>query len=167
MPRCHSSAHHGMSILMVVAAALFNELVHAGEIGDVLDWSRWTEVAGLPAPRYNLAVVQFSGAIYALGGEDDATYSDDVFRFDGMNWTQVEDLPYPCSEMAVAVHDGRIYLIGGNTTGSSVLSYDGAAWRLYRNGELLAFIEQKDVDAAKRLIAESVSATIRGSTEIY
>lgn len=129
MPRCHSSAHHGMSILMVVAAALFNELVHAGEIGDVLDWSRWTEVAGLPAPRYNLAVVQFSGAIYALGGEDDATYSDDVFRFDGMNWTQVEDLPYPCSEMAVAVHDGRIYLIGGNTTGSSVLSYDGAAWR--------------------------------------
>ena len=36
-----------------------------------------------------------------------------------------------------------------------------------RNGELLAFIEQKDVDAAKRLIAESVSATIRGSTEIY
>jgi len=36
-----------------------------------------------------------------------------------------------------------------------------------RNGELLAFIEKKDVDAAKRLIAESVSATIKGSTEIY
>ena len=36
-----------------------------------------------------------------------------------------------------------------------------------RNGELLAFIESGDVDAATRLISESVSATIRGSTEIY
>lgn len=36
-----------------------------------------------------------------------------------------------------------------------------------RNGELLAFIEKKDADAAKRLIEESVNATIRGSTEIY
>ena len=36
-----------------------------------------------------------------------------------------------------------------------------------RNVELLGFIEQKDVLSAKQLIAESVSATISGSTEIY
>lgn len=36
-----------------------------------------------------------------------------------------------------------------------------------RNGELLAFIEKKDAEAAKRLIAQSVNATIRGGTEIY
>lgn len=36
-----------------------------------------------------------------------------------------------------------------------------------RNCELLGFIQNKDVEAAKRLIADSVSATISGSTEIY
>ena len=36
-----------------------------------------------------------------------------------------------------------------------------------RNGELLAFIEKKDAEAARRLIAQSVNATIRGGTKIY
>jgi len=36
-----------------------------------------------------------------------------------------------------------------------------------RNMELLRYIEKKDVDAAKRLIAGAVAATISGSTEIY
>ncbi|HRX58682.1 MAG TPA: GntR family transcriptional regulator [Eubacteriales bacterium] len=36
-----------------------------------------------------------------------------------------------------------------------------------RNMELLRYIEEKDVDAAKRLIAGAVAATISGSTEIY
>ena len=36
-----------------------------------------------------------------------------------------------------------------------------------RNCELLEFIEKKDVEAAKRLIEDSVNETISGSTEIY
>ena len=105
-----------------------------GQIGGVVeDWTRWSEVAGLPAPRMYMAAATLNGALYAIGGAD---YNWDpltnVYRYDKTNWTEVAGLPAERGLLVAGVLNNAIYAIGGgNQNGSAQTNayrYNGTNW---------------------------------------
>ena len=101
----------------------------AGEIG-LWDWSRWEQVAALPAPRRNLAVGVLNGAMYSCGGEAYSGAQTNVYRYDGMNWAEVAGLPAARIYPAVGVLNGMLYSVGGFSGGNrtNVYRYNGTSW---------------------------------------
>ncbi len=128
------SKHWKIALAALLALLGASGWARAGEIRDLVDWTRWSEAPGLPVMRYNLGVASFNGGLYALGGADgDDQSRREVYCFNGTNWARATDLPYACADMAAAVHAGRLYIVGGRGTGSSAASFDGAIWRTEPN----------------------------------
>jgi len=103
----------------------------AGEIGGAWeDWTRWQEVAGLPAGRSSSGAGVLNGALYSVGGWN-STSAANVYRFDGTNWTEVAALPSARDSMGVGVLNGALYAVGGvggSSYKTNVYRYDGVNW---------------------------------------
>ncbi|MDP2991395.1 MAG: IPT/TIG domain-containing protein, partial [Kiritimatiellota bacterium] len=99
----------------------------AGQVGDFSN--SWTEVAGLPAARRDLAAGVLSNYLYAFGGYDGSVLSN-MYRYNGTNWTQVAGLPAAREYLGGGVLDGYLYAVGGNNGGykTNVYRYNGTSW---------------------------------------
>ena len=104
----------------------------AGKIGCFVgDWTRWQEVAGLPAARCILAAGVLDGALYAVGGHTGGGGATNVYRCNGANWTEVAGLPAARYGLAAEVVNGALYAVGGAGSGAArtnVYRYNGTNW---------------------------------------
>ncbi|MBU1910719.1 MAG: choice-of-anchor D domain-containing protein, partial [Verrucomicrobia bacterium] len=103
----------------------------AGEIIAIYyDTNQWTEVAGLPEERRDLAAGVLDGALYALGGWDGTTPYTNMWRYDGTTWTEVTGLSTARYGLAAGVLNGSLYAIGGvdSAVRTNVYRYDGTNW---------------------------------------
>lgn len=75
----------------------------------------WKERAPMPTPRGALAVAEFNGKLFAIGGYDGTGNSGAVEVYDptGNTWTTRAFLPTPRDHLATAAVGARIYAIGG------------------------------------------------------
>jgi N-acetylneuraminic acid mutarotase len=79
------------------------------------DKDTWTERTPMPTPRGALAVAEWGGKLYAIGGYDGTTNRAEVEVYDPAtdSWTVQAPLPTPRDHLAVATVGGKIYAIGG------------------------------------------------------
>jgi N-acetylneuraminic acid mutarotase/hydrogenase maturation factor len=94
------------------------------------DWSRWTEVVGLPQGLRYMDAATLDGRIY-LGGGMYTVIVTNVLAFDGTNWAQAAGLPAIRRDVAVSELNGKLYSMGGQTavgTYANVYAYDGTSW---------------------------------------
>ncbi len=99
----------------------------------VIGWrdpdSAWEQAPALPYRVTRVAMVNYSNALYVIGGRLNAfagaTYTN-VCRFDGTNWSYVAGLPAAAMNLGAAVWNGAIYAAGNNAT--AVYRYEGTAW---------------------------------------
>ncbi len=89
--------------------------VTPGPTTGVVPTKEWKERASLLHPRSDLALVAFSGALYAIGGKDAGGASKAVERFDpdGNTWSALKDKPTAVAGASAAVIGGHIYVPGG------------------------------------------------------
>ncbi len=75
----------------------------------------WSEIPSMPTARGALAVVEYGGKIYAIGGFDGVTNSPAVEVFDPASntWSRRAPLPTPRDHHTAAVSRSRIFVIGG------------------------------------------------------
>ena len=78
---------------------------------------RWHQLASLPTPRFNLALVAIENQLYAIGGESDQGISGNLERFDVQSntWSELASKPIPVTDALAAVINGLIYVPGGRT----------------------------------------------------
>ena len=108
------------------------------------DKNAWTERAPMPTPRGALAVAEFSGRFYAIGGYDGSGNKAAVEVYDPAadTWTAGAPLPTPRDHLAAATVGGNIYAIGGRVNQSYarnlsiVEAYDPAADRWTKVADL-------------------------------
>lgn len=108
------------------------------------DKNAWTERAPMPTPRGALAVAEFSGKFYAIGGYDGSGNKAAVEVYDPAadTWTARSPLPTPRDHLAAATAGGNIYAIGGRVNQSYarnlsiVEAYDPAADRWTKVADL-------------------------------
>ena len=76
---------------------------------------RWQQLAPMPQPRRDMAVVAYDGNIYTAGGEGPDGVSGDVFRYllEEDRWEALSGKPTPVTEVQAALIGERIYLPGG------------------------------------------------------
>lgn len=91
--------------------------------------SGWTDLAPLPSPRQENAVVALAGEIYVIGGFDaQAGVLASVEAYDPSNnaWRDVAPLPEPRHHVHAAVVNDKLYVLGG----LKALSFtaDGDSW---------------------------------------
>ena len=104
----------------------------------------WVERAQMPTPRGALAVVEFEGKLFAIGGYDGNGNSAAVEVYDPANnsWSTRSPLPTPRDHLAVAAVGQKIYAIGGRLNrdyGRNLAvteSYDPASDRWARVADL-------------------------------
>jgi N-acetylneuraminic acid mutarotase len=105
----------------------------AGVIGGEPDWSRWADVAGLPASRFNMGLAELSNRLYAVGGSDiSGTGTTNVYCYDGSNWTEVPGLPSRRWGLIAGVVNDSLYVAGGSQDGSepktNAYRFTGTGW---------------------------------------
>jgi N-acetylneuraminic acid mutarotase len=104
----------------------------------------WVERAQMPTPRGALAVVEYEGKLFAIGGYDGNGNTAAVEVYDPANnsWSTRSPLPTPRDHLAVAAVGQKIYAIGGRLNrdyGRNLAvteSYDPAADRWARVADL-------------------------------
>jgi non-specific serine/threonine protein kinase len=90
----------------------------------------WSQIAPLPAPRYDFAAVSANGNIYAIGGKDPAGQPQaTVYSLTPTqnSWRQVAALPEPLYGLGAVAIGTQIYVIGGENSDGPLaiaLSYD-------------------------------------------
>lgn len=86
------------------------------------DTDTWAARTPMPTPRGALAVAQWGGKLYAMGGYDGSTNRAELEVYDPTSdtWTAAAPLPTPRDHLAAAVVDGKIYAIGGRVNQSYV-----------------------------------------------
>jgi DNA-binding CsgD family transcriptional regulator len=79
---------------------------------------RWRTRAQMPTPRTSLAVLEYGGLIYAIGGvgNDGVTARVEIYDPETDSWTTGRPKPTAAGFVAAAVIDDKIYVPGG--TGS-------------------------------------------------
>lgn len=79
----------------------------------------WTERTPMPTARGALAVTEFGGMLYAVGGFGEKGNSAAVEAYDPASdrWVPRAPLPTPRDHLAVVTLSGRIYAIGGRLNG--------------------------------------------------
>ena len=112
---------------------LVGQAVIAGEIFNwVNDATCWSEVEGMPAPRYFFSAAELNGALYLVGGVSGAGVESNVYRFTGSTWQEVSGLPSPRYSSGVANYNGNLYVAGGKNeswaTRTNMYRYDGMDW---------------------------------------
>jgi len=108
------------------------------------DKDAWMERSPMPTPRGALAVVEFNGKLYAIGGYDGSGNRAEVEIYDPVadTWTAGASLPTPRDHLAAATAGGKIYAIGGRVNQSyarnlpTVEAYDPAADRWMKVADL-------------------------------
>jgi DNA-binding CsgD family transcriptional regulator len=75
----------------------------------------WTQLAGLPSARSNMALASFGNQIYVIGGLADNGVIGNVDRFDPQTntWVTLSPKLSPAFDARAAVINGFIYLPGG------------------------------------------------------
>ncbi len=76
---------------------------------------RWHTRAQMPTPRTDLAVVEYGGLIYAIGGvsNEGVTGKVEVYDPQADSWTSRHVKPTPVGFVAAAVIEDKIYVPGG------------------------------------------------------
>lgn len=108
------------------------------------DKDAWTERSPMPTPRGALAVAEFGGKLYAIGGYDGSGNKAAVEVYDPAAdaWTAKAPLPTPRDHLAAVAVGGKIYAIGGRVNQSyahnlaTVEAYDPAADRWSKVADL-------------------------------
>lgn len=120
---------------------------HAGNMGwsidsvDIYDVATdtWTSGPALNTARGDLALANFGGDLYAMGGYDwsyTALASVEKLADGATSWTAAASMSSPKGDLQAAVIDGMVYVPGGWNAGSTFLSeldvYDPSAdsWSL-------------------------------------
>lgn len=82
----------------------------------------WRTLAPLPAPRRGLAVAEFQGQLYAVGGETGEAVSAEFTRYDPEldRWEPLPDKPVPVTDARSAAVGARLYVPGGRLQGGQV-----------------------------------------------
>ena len=109
----------------------------SGSIGTTAaDWSRWSEVVGLPAARHFAApgVVPLDGYLYAVGGGFNGGAQTNVYRFDGTQWDEVMGLPQATDHSTAAAMDGTIYYFRLSSGNIVTYGFDGSTWTTVPGG---------------------------------
>ena len=77
--------------------------------------SRWHTRAQMPTPRLGLAVVEYDGRIYTLGGvsSDGVTAKVEIYDPQADAWTTGRSKPTPVGFISAVVVGGQIYVPGG------------------------------------------------------
>lgn len=93
---------------------------------EVMDTSTntWSTGASMPTPRYGLGLTVLGGKIYAIGGEDQYGWLNNVEIYDPVTntWTKKTAMPTKRSYLGIEIANGKIYAIGG-TNADSVYQY--------------------------------------------
>jgi DNA-binding CsgD family transcriptional regulator/N-acetylneuraminic acid mutarotase len=95
--------------------------------------SRWQSRAQMPTPRIGLAVIEYQGLIYTIGGigSDGVTGQVEVYDPETNTWTVRRPKPTPAGFVSAALLGDRIYVPGGFDDGRQprelVEVYDPAA----------------------------------------
>lgn len=77
---------------------------------------RWRELAELPTPRAEMAVVVYEGQIITIGGRtatEAAVGTVEVYSPAADGWTTLADKPTPVREAQAVVLGGQVYVPGG------------------------------------------------------
>ncbi len=82
----------------------------------------WTQLAGLPTARSNLALASFGNQIYAIGGLAEIGVIGNMDRFDPQTntWITLSSKLSPVFDARAAVINGLIYLPGGRVSDQNV-----------------------------------------------
>ncbi|MBU4198609.1 MAG: choice-of-anchor D domain-containing protein [Verrucomicrobia bacterium] len=146
----------------------------AGTIGGTnMDWTRWEEVAGLPAARCWLTAGVLSNALYAVGGSYTAGWdaNTNVYRFDGTNWTEVAGMPAAGCAQAAGVLSNALYVVGGYNAAADetngVYRFDGTSWS--RSSNMLAKLvyQAAGVLSNALYVVSGTSGGTSGQTNVY
>jgi N-acetylneuraminic acid mutarotase len=92
--------------------------------------SRWIELAPLPAPRQETAVVTLGGEVIVIGGfsgQAGEVAAAAAYDPKGNRWRELQDLPRPLHHANAAVVDGQLYVLGALST--NTFTAIGEAWR--------------------------------------
>lgn len=84
---------------------------------------RWRELAALPTPRAEMAVVAYEGQIITIGGRtatDAAVGSVEMYSPATDRWLPLADKPTPVREAQAVVLGGQVYVPGGRLVDDSV-----------------------------------------------
>ena len=83
--------------------------------------SRWRTRAQMPTPRTGLAIVEYDGLVYTIGGEadDGVTQTVEVYDPQADLWSALRAKPTAAGYVSAAVIDGIIYVPGGIGSGES------------------------------------------------
>ncbi len=73
----------------------------------------WNSAGSLPLRRFGMAVANYAGRVYLVGGYDGQNFLSRVDTFDGTNWQQAGILPQALNFPAACVMGDRLYVAGG------------------------------------------------------
>lgn len=102
----------------------------------LLQWNKETNevvctaLPNFPKPITNIGLASYDHMIYAVGGDETTTTSNQVFCLDlkaeQPQWTALEDFPFAVANAAVAIQDTQegpcLFVIGGRTKSSTGIS---------------------------------------------
>lgn len=83
---------------------------------------RWQERAPLSEARKGLALVNYGGEIFAIGGESTEGITNSVEKYDPNldQWTNQSTKPIPVTDISAVAIGGKIYVPGGRTATGQV-----------------------------------------------
>jgi len=77
--------------------------------------ARWNNLPAMPTPRGRLALAQYAGKLYAIGGDTGVgvTGALEVYDIGAGRWSSLADKPTPAANISAAIAGGRIWVPGG------------------------------------------------------
>ncbi len=105
-----------VALLLVLTLLLLRpDTVVAPDAATTSESTRWVQLARLPAPRADAAVVSLSHGFLLVGGEAEGGVSDEVWRYDPATgrWESAAPLLHAVNEAPVASLRGELFVVGG------------------------------------------------------
>ncbi|MCB2214124.1 LuxR C-terminal-related transcriptional regulator [bacterium] len=107
------------AVLIVLGMIIFISNLSTPKTTDLIETvetaERWQELTPLPESRKDMAVVAYSGDLFAIGGESPEGVSGVGFRYllGEDKWTSIADKPTPVSNVNAVVIGEKIFVPGG------------------------------------------------------